>query len=90
MPIAQSFILTAFNFTGLPGDSSGFGAAQFNLQYPIALKKDNIIHIQFTLDPGTTQLAAGVDYVMDFIQITQPNVFKKSYLNAIKGNLTGI
>jgi hypothetical protein len=85
LPLAASFVLTTFNFTGLPLDSSGYGATQFNLPYPLPLKKNNVIHIQFTLDPGTTQLSASVDYDFVFAQIYRPDLFTKSLKQVYSG-----
>jgi hypothetical protein len=82
---APALILTAFDFAGLPGNSAGFGAAFFNLVYPFPLKKNNIIHIQFTLDPGTTQASATVDYALVFAQIYEPLVFVKSLKDVLGG-----
>jgi hypothetical protein len=78
LPLAQSLVLTLFNFTGLPGNSSGQGAAQMNLAYPLPLKKENTVHIQFTLDPGTTQASASLDYAFVFAQIYKPTLFQQS------------
>jgi len=78
IPLSTSMILTAFNFTGLPSDSSGFGNAVFNLPYPLPLKKENTVHISFTLDPGTTQTSAIVNYVVVFAQIYRPKEFQQS------------
>jgi hypothetical protein len=77
-PFAEAMISTLFNFPGLPADSSGLGYAFFNLLYPLPLKKDNVIHISFTLDPGTTQAFAVVAYDFIFAQIYRMDVFRKS------------
>jgi hypothetical protein len=78
IPISTAFIVTAFNFTGLPLDSSGFGAASFNLPYPLPLKKENTVHIDFTLDPGTTQANASITYTVIMAQIYKPKEFQQS------------
>jgi len=78
LSIAQVFTLTTFNFTGLPADSSGYGAAFSNFVYPLPLKKDNVVHISFTLEPGTTQASATVNYDVIFAQIYRMDVFQKS------------
>jgi hypothetical protein len=77
-PFAQVLVATLFNFTGLPADSSGVGNAFFNLVYPLPLKKENVIHVSFTLDPGTTQAFAVVDYSIIFAQIYRMELFQKS------------
>jgi hypothetical protein len=78
LAIATAFLVTDFDFSGLPLDSSGFGAALMNIVYPLALKKESVIHISFTLDPGTTQVAAVVAYEIIFIQIYRMDLFQKS------------
>ena len=77
-PFAQTMINTLYNFPNLPIDSSGLGAAFFNLVYPLPLKKENVLHISFTLDPGTTQPFAVVEYKVIFAQIYRMDVFQKS------------
>ena len=77
-PIAETLILTVFDFPGLPANSSGFGSAFFNLVYPLAMKKENVVHVDFTLDPGTTQASATVDYGLVFMQIYRMDLFQKS------------
>ena len=84
---AQAIQTIYYNFTGLPLDSSGFGIAAMNLEYPLPMKKNNVVHIQFTLDPGTTQAFAVVDYEVIWIQIQKPDVFIKSLRDLFKGNL---
>jgi len=76
--IPGAMVLTMYAFSGLPGSSAGFGAAFQNLVYPLPLKKENVIHIQFTLDPGTTQASATVDYDFIFAQIYRPDMFEQS------------
>jgi len=78
IPISTAFVQTMYNFPGLPLDSSGFGAAVFNLPYPLPLKKENVVHIDFTLDPGTTQASAIVDYNVVLAQIYKPKDFQQS------------
>ena len=77
-PVSQVLTLTNFTFPGLPVDSSGFGAAFFNLIYPLPLKKENIVHIFFSLEPGTTQASATVNYSVYFAQIYRMDLFQKS------------
>jgi hypothetical protein len=77
-PFAQTLTLTLFDFPNLPASSSGAGVALFNLNYPLPLKKDNVVHISFTLDPGTTVPFAVVDYNIIFAQIYRMDVFQKS------------
>jgi hypothetical protein len=84
---AQGIQTIYYNFPGLPADSSGAGIAAMNLEYPLPMKKDSVIHIQFTLDPGTTQPFAVVDYEVIWIQIQKPDVFIKSLRDIFKGNL---
>jgi hypothetical protein len=84
---APSLITTAFDFSGLPGSSAGFGSAFFNMVFPLPLKKENVVHIDFTLDPGTTQPFAVVDYVVDFMQILEPEKFAKSFKAISKGDI---
>jgi hypothetical protein len=73
----QSVVLTLFNFPSLPTDSSGFGEAVFNLVYPLPLKKNNVIHVLFALDPGTTQISAVINYSIVFAQILNMKVFQQ-------------
>jgi hypothetical protein len=90
IPITPALVQLIFNFPSLPADSSGFGEAFFNLVYPLPMRKNDVIHVQFTLDPGTTQASATVDYVALFIQIMQPDVFQKSLRDLYKGNLANL
>jgi hypothetical protein len=85
--IAQSMVLTAYNFPGLPGNSAGYGAAQMDLVFPLPLNKNNVIHASFTLDPGTTQANATVNYAIVFLQILQPDKFAKSFKQVSKGDI---
>jgi hypothetical protein len=77
-PFAPAMVATLFNFPNLPADSSGLGFAFFDLPYPLPLKKTNVIHVSFTLDPGTTQPFAVVDYDIIFAQIYRMDLFQKS------------
>jgi len=78
IPLAAIPVITLFDFTGLPLSSTGLGAMFLNLVYPLPLKKDNVVHISFTLDPGTTVPFAVVDYNIIFAQIYRMDVFQKS------------
>jgi hypothetical protein len=89
-PLAQLTVLTAFDFPGLPGSYAGFGNIFMNLVYPLPFKKENVVHIDFTLDPGTTQASATVDYGFVVMQILEPEKFAKSYKAAIKGDILGL
>ena len=77
IPLAALPVLTVFDFPGLPGSSAGLGFMFMNLVYPLPLKKNNVIHIQFTLDPGTTQASASVSYEIVFAQIYEMKTFQQ-------------
>jgi len=89
LAIAQTMTLTLFNFPGLippaPPSSVGAGAAFFNLPNILPLKRNNNIEVSFTLDPGTTETVAVVDYELIFAQIYEPEIFA----NALKDVLGG-
>jgi hypothetical protein len=78
---------TIYSFPGLPLDSSGLGAALFQLNYPLPLKKDNTVHLQFTLTAGSTQPFALAQYRVIVVQIWQPEIFVKSLFEILNGKL---
>ena len=77
-PYSSSLAATLFDFPNLPLSSTGLGVVTFNLTYPLPLKKENVVHITFTLDPATTVPFAVVDYVVIFMQIYRMDLFQKS------------
>jgi hypothetical protein len=79
---------TIFNFPGFPLDTSGLGVAFFQLNYPLPLKKDNTVHLQFTLTTDSTQPFALAQYRVIVVQIWQPEVFVKSLHEILNGKLT--
>jgi hypothetical protein len=87
IPVAPALILGMYDFPALPLSSAGFGSTFFNLPYPLPLKKHNTLHVQFTLDPGTTQASATVFYQATLLQIYRPVEFVKSYNEILNGKL---
>jgi hypothetical protein len=89
IPIAQTMTLTLFNFPGLipptPSSSVGVGAAFFNLPNILPLKRNNNIQVSFTLDPGTTESSAVVDYQLIFAQIYETETFANALKDALSG-----